>query len=330
VGVTTFPDPEPLSTGTPQQVAEAELLDDVATQVDELEATLDLTPLDHPLRLLLVHAHPDDETVGTGSTMARYAAAGGLVVLVTCTRGELGQVVDPALASLASTGPDDDRLGEHRMGELAAALEALGVREHRYLGGPGRWRDSGMVGEASNEDPRCFWQADLAEATGELVGVVREFRPQVVITYDDNGAYGHPDHVQAHRVTVAALDAAGDPSYEPGRGEPWEVAKLYETAIPSSLLQQAVDAGVMALGDAPTGSTDTEITAVIGDADTRAAKLAAMRAHKSQIDLESGMWQALAQLPAFAEEHYRLTRGHRGLGDGPHGWETDLFAGLER
>jgi len=328
--MTTFPEPEPLETGTPQQVAEAELLDDVATQVDELEAVLDLTPLDHPRRLLLVHAHPDDEVVGTGATMARYAAGGGLVVLVTCTRGELGEVVDPALADLASTGPDDDRLGEHRVQELAAACEALGVTEHRFLGGPGRWRDSGMAGESTNEDPRCFWQADLEEATGELVALVREFRPQVVITYDDNGMYGHPDHVQAHRVTVAALEAAGDPSYAAERGEPWEVAKLYETAIPASFLAAATEAGVFEAGQGPRGSRDEEIDAVVDASDQTEAKLAAMRAHKSQIDMADPLWQMLTSHPSFAQEHYRLRRGTRTPGDGPHGWETDLFTGLER
>ncbi len=329
--MTTFPEPEPLSTGTPQQIDEQALLDDVATQVDDLEAVLDLGPLDHPKRLLLVHAHPDDEAVGTGATMATYAAGGALVVLVTCTRGELGEIVDPALTDLASTGPDDDRLGEHRLQELAAAIEALGIAEHRFLGGPGRWRDSGMAGEPSNDDPRCFWRADLAEATRELVGVIREFRPQVVITYDDNGLYGHPDHVQAHRVTVAALAAAGDPAYTPDRGEPWEVAKLYETAIPASVLQDAVDAGMVdSLEDLPPGSSDDQIAAVVDGTEQLAAKLAAMRAHKSQIDLTDGFWKNLSQSPGFGREHYRLASGQRTPGDGPNGWETDLFAGLER
>ena len=168
--MTTFPEPEPLDTGTAQQVADQELLDDVATQVDELEAELDIAALDNPRRLLLVHAHPDDETVGTGATMAAYAAAGDAVTLVTCTRGEWGEVVDSELLDLKAVDENDDRLGEHREGELAAAMEALRVTDHRWLGGPGTWRDSGMMGEATNADPRCFWQADVNEAVAQLVG----------------------------------------------------------------------------------------------------------------------------------------------------------------
>src|SRR5918996_3798759 len=164
-------------------------------------------------RLLLVHAHPDDESINSGATMARYAAEGAHVTLVTCTLGEEGEVIPPELAHLAAD--HDDALGEYRIGELAAACEALGVTDHRFLGGPGRWRDSGMMGTPSNERPDCFWQADLDEAVRELVAVVREVRPQVVVTYDSNGGYGHPDHIQAHRVTVAAVDAAADPAYAP-------------------------------------------------------------------------------------------------------------------
>lgn len=330
--MTTFPEPEPLEAGTPQQVAEDALLDDVAAQVDELEAVLDIGPLDFPRRLLLVHAHPDDEVVGTGATMAQAAVDGALVVLVTCTRGELGEVVDPALADLAATGPDDDRLGEHRVQELAASCEALGVQEHRFLGGPGRWRDSGMLGEPSNDDPRCFWRADLAEATGDLVGLIREFRPQVVVTYDDHGMYGHPDHVQAQRVTVAALDVCGDPSYRPDLGEPWEVAKLFETAIPRSFIEQARESGAFEgqEGDMPRGSVDADIDALVDGSGQRDAKLAAMRAHKSQVDLEDPFWHMLTSSELFGHEHYRLARGQRNPGAGPHGWETSLFDGLER
>src|SRR5438445_5878247 len=164
-------------------------------------------------RMLLVHAHPDDETIGTGATMAKYVADGAHVTLVTCTLGEEGEILVPELAHLAAD--KEDGLGEHRTGELAAAMKALGVTDHRFLGGPGRWRDSGMMGLPTNDDPGCFWQADLDVAVGELVRVVREVRPQVVITYDENGGYGHPDHIQAHRVAVAAFDAAADPGRYP-------------------------------------------------------------------------------------------------------------------
>src|SRR5436309_2397678 len=148
-----------------------------------------MTPTDTGRRILFVHAHPDDESIGTGATMAKYAAAGTQVCLVTCTLGEEGDIIPDELRYLA---PDkEDRLGEYRIGELDAACAALGVSDHRFLGGPGRWRDSGMMGMAANDDPRSFWQADLDEAAGALLEIVREVRPQVMVTYDANGLYGH-------------------------------------------------------------------------------------------------------------------------------------------
>jgi LmbE family N-acetylglucosaminyl deacetylase len=167
--------------------------------------------------LLLVHAHPDDESIETGATMARYAAAGVPVTLVTCTLGELGEIIPPDLAYLgAGRG---DLLGKYRIGELDAACAALGVRDHRFLGGPGRWRDSGMIGLPSNDDPGSFWQADLDEAALDLVAVIREVRPRVMVSYDDRGFYGHPDHIQAHRVAWRAFRLAGDPALSvPGGG----------------------------------------------------------------------------------------------------------------
>src|SRR6202050_410151 len=122
-------------------------------------------------RLLLVHAHPDDESIGTGATMAKYAAEGARVTLVTCTLGELGEIIPPSLAHLAAD--QDDRLGPYRIGELDAACAALGVTAHRFLGGPGRWRDSGMMGTPGNDDPRCFWRADLDEAGRGPLGRLR-------------------------------------------------------------------------------------------------------------------------------------------------------------
>ena len=166
--------------------------------------------LDSDRRLLLVHAHPDDETIGNGATMAHYAAEGAHVTLVTCTLGEEGEVLVPELAHLAAD--QDDQLGRHRVGELATAMEALGVRDHRFLGGPGRYRDSGMMGLPTNDRPDAFWQADLDEAAALLVEVIREVRPQVLVTYDENGGYGHPDHIQAHRVAMRAAELAADPS----------------------------------------------------------------------------------------------------------------------
>src|SRR4051812_24702154 len=203
----TLPQPDP-GEQVPVNAAEA-VLAEAATAVDGVAQREAFTPLDFPRRLLLVHAHPDDETIGTGATMAKYAAENALVTLVTCTLGEEGEILVPDLVHLAAD--KDDGLGRHRIGELAAAMEALGVRDHRFLGGPGRWRDSGMMGTPANDRPEAFWQADLDEATRELVAIVREIRPQVVITYDENGGYGHPDHIQANRVATAAFDKAGDP-----------------------------------------------------------------------------------------------------------------------
>ncbi|MEX2289974.1 MAG: N-acetyl-1-D-myo-inositol-2-amino-2-deoxy-alpha-D-glucopyranoside deacetylase [Mycobacteriales bacterium] len=298
-----------------------------------------MAPLDVPRRLLLVHAHPDDETIGTGATMARYAAEGAAVTLVTCTLGEEGEVLVPELEHLAADR--EDGLGQHRVGELAAACEALRVRDHRFLGGPGRWRDSGMMGTPANQRPGCFWRADLDEAVRELVAIVREVRPQVVVTYDDNGGYGHPDHIQAHRVTAAAFEAAGDPSYAPELGELWQPSKLYWSAVPRSVLQAGIDLlresghasgffGVERAEDLPFGVPDEQVTTAVDAGDQLEAKVAAMRAHKTQIAVD-GPFFALSNnigQRAFGVEHYTLARGDRGPGSGPHGWEDDLFAGL--
>jgi N-acetyl-1-D-myo-inositol-2-amino-2-deoxy-alpha-D-glucopyranoside deacetylase len=296
------------------------------------------SPLDFPRRLLLVHAHPDDETIGTGATMAKYAAEHALVTLVTCTLGEEGEILEPGLEHLAAD--KDDGLGQHRIGELAAAMEALGVRDHRFLGGPGRWRDSGMMGTPANEREDCFWRADLDEATRELVAVMREVRPQVVITYDDNGGYGHPDHIQAHRVAVAAYDAAGDPSYAPGLGEPWQPSKLYYTTFPKSVLQAGIDAmnaaghtdffGVDSADDLPFGVPDDMVTTEVDASDHLEAKTAAMRAHKTQISVD-GPFFALSNnvgQRAFGTEYYVLMKGEAGPPETATGREGDLFAGI--
>src|SRR4051794_12744288 len=145
--------------------------------------------------------------------MAKYAAEGAHVALVTCTLGEEGEILVPELEHLSAD--KDDALGQHRIGELDDAMKALGVTAHRFLGGPGRWRDSGMMGLATNERPDCFWQADLEQAVGELVAVIREVRPQAVITYNENGGYGPPDHIPAHPVPGAAFHAPPHPRPHP-------------------------------------------------------------------------------------------------------------------
>jgi N-acetyl-1-D-myo-inositol-2-amino-2-deoxy-alpha-D-glucopyranoside deacetylase len=233
-------------------------------------------------RLLLVHAHPDDESIYTGATMAKYAAEGARVTLVTCTLGELGEVIPPSLAYLAAA--KEDGLGEYRIGELAAACAELGVTDHRFLGGPGRWRDSGMMGTEGNDDPRCFWRADVDQAAGALLDVIAEVRPQVLLTYDAHGAYGHPDHIQAHRVAWRACELAGPDAPE----------KFYATATLESGL----------------ATTEVEASAWFG------AKLAAMRAHATQITVDPPFF-ALSdgvRRPASGTEYYTLLAGPRGPG----------------
>lgn len=320
---------------------EQSVLDQARAVIEPMEARpdIEMVPLDHSRRLLLVHAHPDDESINNGATMAKYAAEGALVTLVTCTLGEEGEILVPALEHLAAGRQDG--LGLHRVSELATAMEALRVTDHRFLGEPGRWRDSGMMGEPSNNRPGCFWQADLSEPTEALVRILREVRPQVVVTYNDNGGYGHPDHIQAHRVTLAAVDAAADEAYAPAAGEPWQVSKLYWTVVPNSFLQAAIDAmresghrlfdGVDSAEDLPLGVPDAQVTTQIDGTGYLDAKLAAMRAHASQISVDGPFFAMSERLgrQAMGLEHYQLARGEAGPAGGPHGWESDLFAGLD-
>jgi len=264
--------------------------------------------------------------------MARYAAEGSGVTLVTCTLGELGEVIPAELAHLAFDR--DGGLGEYRIGELAAACRALGVTDHRFLGGPGRWRDSGMMGTATNELPGCFWLADVDEAARELLTVIAEVRPQVLVSYDARGFYGHPDHIQAHRVSWRAFELADG-----------LVRKFYATAMPRSVLAEAMallaaDAGGGQLGgvdfsrvgsvtELPFGTDDANVTTQIDAAGYLAAKIAAMHAHATQIAVDSPFF-ALSDMvarKALGTEYYTLLAGPRG-GDGPAGRETDLFAGL--
>ena len=184
-------------------------------------------------RLLLVHAHPDDETINNGATMAGYRSQGAAVTLVTCTRGEEGEVLVPSLAHLAAA--QEDSLGKYREGELAAAMNELGVTDFQFLGAPEReYRDSGMMGTPPNQRPNSFWQADLDEASARLVAIIRDRKPQVLISYDEQGGYGHPDHIKAHQIAMRAAELAADPEF--GSGEPWEISKIYWSAIPRSAL----------------------------------------------------------------------------------------------
>lgn len=288
--------------------------------------------------MLLVHAHPDDESIVTGATMARYVAEGAGVTLLTCTLGEEGEVLVPELASLQAA--DADQLGGYRIAELAAAMRELGVRDHRFLGGPGHFRDSGMMGAPANEHPRAFWRAAtddkvFDEAVSAAVEVIRDVRPHVVITYDDNGDYGHPDHIMAHRVATAAVDAAADPSY--GSGETWQVAKFYWTATPKSLLRRGFEAlaaadttfGIADVDDLPFGVEDELITTVVDATGFGEAKLRALAAHRTQISVD-GPFFALSNMlgrEVLAVEHFRLVRGAPGPRRDDQGREVDLFDG---
>jgi N-acetyl-1-D-myo-inositol-2-amino-2-deoxy-alpha-D-glucopyranoside deacetylase len=264
--------------------------------------------------------------------MAMYAAAGARVTLVTCTLGEEGEIHVPALAQLAAG--QADQLGGYRIGELAAACAALGVTDHRFLGGAGRYRDSGMMGLPSNDHPRAFWQADLDEAAGLLLEVIRETRPQVAVTYDPNGFYGHPDHIQAHRVTMRAAELAEKEGIGP--------AKIYWTAVPLSTLQAGIDefagtsqnpfAAVKNAAELPFGTPDELIAACVDGREFAEQKVDAVRAHASQIP--ENYWM-LSVAGNFGEEFmgmefFQLAAGDRGPGGGPNRWENDLFAGLNR
>lgn len=277
-------------------------------------------------RLLLVHAHPDDESINNGATMAAYAARGARVTVVTCTLGERGEVIPPELRHLTGAA-----LGEYRLRELAAAMGELGVTDFRLLGGAGRYTDSGMMGLADNDDPACFWQADVDAAAGHLVEVILEVRPQVLVTYDDNGGYGHPDHIQAHRVAMRAVELAA--------GAGWRIPKVYWNRMPRSVAEAAFArlreelpglpfAKSAGLDDVPGVVGDDRVTSEVDGTAYAAAKAAAMRAHATQIEVAPAgscfaLSNELAQ-PLFATEYYELVSGAR-----PVARETDLFAGIE-
>jgi N-acetyl-1-D-myo-inositol-2-amino-2-deoxy-alpha-D-glucopyranoside deacetylase len=297
-------------------------------------------------RLLLVHAHPDDESIGQGATMAKYAAEGRGVTLVTCTAGEMGEILVPELEHLAAD--QDDGLGLHRRGELDDAMAALGVTDHRFLGGFGTYRDSGMKwhedGHAVAADEvhdNAFWHADLTEAADHLVEVIREVRPQVLVTYDQFGGYGHPDHIQAHRVAMYASMLAAIPSYRRELGDAWDIDKLYWGAMSETRMREGLRA-LRAAGDTtsfegmdPDGPLpffaikDSDLSAAVDAQEYVDRKMAALKAHATQITTD-GPFFALANNvgnAAWGIEFYRLVKGELGP-VGEDGLETDLFAGV--
>ena len=265
--------------------------------------------------LLLVHAHPDDESIFTGATMARYAAEGARVTLVTCTLGEMGEVIPPDLRHLLP-----DELGQHRAAELDRACAALGVADHRFLGGAGRYRDSGMMGLPDNDDPRCFWQADAGEAAAALAKVIGEVEPGAIVTYDADGFYGHPDHIQAHRVTARAGELAGS------------AAALYAVVMPRSVLERAVelpeDSWFIRATDLSSSVPDDAVTTEIDAAAYLGAKREAMRAHETQVTVDGGYFALSNEIGQriLGTEYYTRLAGPAG-DRGPRGArDRDLFA----
>ncbi|MFI0463506.1 N-acetyl-1-D-myo-inositol-2-amino-2-deoxy-alpha-D-glucopyranoside deacetylase [Saccharopolyspora sp. 5N102] len=287
-----------------------------------------------PPRLLLVHAHPDDETLWTGGTIARYAARGVQVVVVTCTLGEEGEVIPESLRGLASD--QADQLGGYRVGELRSACAALRVADHRFLGGIGRWRDSGMLWEQPGQagalpdaHPRAFAVGDLQEQTDALEAVLREVKPQVVVSYAADGGYGHPDHVRAHEVTVAAAAKVPD------------VQRVFY-AVPSRDELAKGLAGLAEAADMPfelpephelASVEDDSITTVVDVSEHLPAKISALRAHGTQVKVWLDQWHNGEGVAAYAlsngvaqpivtTEHYVLATGD------PQGCQADLFGGL--
>ncbi len=275
-------------------------------------------------RILLVHAHPDDETINNGATMALYSSLGASVTLVTCTRGEEGEVLVPGLIHLSSA--QSDMLGAHREVELANAMKALGISDFRFLGD---FRDSGMMGTEPNNRPDVFWQADLDIAANKLVEIIEEIKPHILITYDEFGGYGHPDHIQAHRVAMRAAELSE-----------WNIQKIYWNTMPKSVLAQGIAKmkeigsdffGADSVDDLPFAKDDAFVTTLIDGSDFVDAKMEAMKAHETQISLD-GPFFALSNnlgLQVWGHEYYTLVKGQKSAPLDEQGRESDLTAGIE-
>lgn len=280
-----------------------------------------------PLTLMAIHAHPDDEASSTGGVLAKYAAEGHTTVLVTCTGGEVGEISDAALAT-------PERLAEVRRRELDESVRILNVTHLELLG----YRDSGMMGTEDNTHPDAFAQADLDAAAGRLVALVRRYRPSVLVTYDENGFYGHPDHINANRIAVKAYEWAGDPARFPEHGlEPWAPFKLYYQAIPRStmasfsrrLREFGIEPPMPEEGDTermPWGTPDELVTTTVDVSAYIDQKRQALFAHATQMGPE----QFFVKLPTeifdevFGQEGYQLVNAR--VPAAPP--EADLFAGL--
>lgn len=281
------------------------------------------------LTLMAVHAHPDDECLSTGGCLARYSDEGLRTVLVTATRGEEGEIVDPDMDA-AEIWP---KLGDVRVEELRCACQTLGIQENYILG----YRDSGMAGTPATQHPECFAQADLYEATGRMVHLMRAVRPHVVTCYNEYGGYGHPDHIQVNRVTVAAFHAAANPTHYPEFGlDPWQPSKLYYTAYPRSYILSRYELMRSMGEDTPldrpdfdprkVGTPDAEITTRVDIRPFIGRKMAALRCHRSQVAPDWWYFRippdVLDQM--FREEYFVRVASHVAI----TGNEADLFAGL--
>ncbi len=282
-----------------------------------------------PLTFMTVHAHPDDECLGTGGCLVRYREEGIHTVLVTATHGEEGEIVAPDM------DPDEVRpkLGDVRLEELRCACETLGVGANYVLG----YRDSGMADTPANHHPESFAQANPYEATGRLVQLMRETRPQVVTCYNEYGGYGHPDHIQVNRVTVAAFHAAGDPARYPEFGlAPWQPQKLYYTSYPRSyiLMRYEVmrDMGDDTPLDRPdfnpnrVGTPDEQITTRVDVGPYMQRKTAALRCHRTQVPPDWWYFRIPLEVlrDKFNEEMFIRVVSHVPT----EASEADLFAGL--
>jgi mycothiol S-conjugate amidase len=281
------------------------------------------------LRLMAVHAHPDDESSKGAAATARYVSEGVEVLVVTCTGGERGDVLNPALKDDPEVAAD---IAAFRRHEMARAVQALGV-DHAWLG----FVDSGLPeGDPLPPlPPGCFALESLATATEPLVRLVRSFRPHVLTTYDEDGGYPHPDHIMCHRVSVEAFDAAGDPQRYPGTGEPWQPLKLYYNhGFPRGRIMAVHDAMLAEGLESPfaewIGSWDDRperpITTRVECADHFPARDQALLAHATQIDPNGWFFSVPLELQrrVWPTEDYELARSHVPT-DLP---EDDLFAGV--
>jgi mycothiol S-conjugate amidase len=283
-----------------------------------------------PLCLLTVHAHPDDESSKGAGTVAKYRAAGINTVLVCCTDGGAGEILNPAMDKPEVV----DNLVAVRMEELARATEVIGYNEVVLLG----YKDSGMPDSEANHDPGCFARADEDEAVGRLVEIVRRTKPQVIVTYgDDQQGYPHPDHLRVHDISLPAFDLAGDPSYRPDLGESWEPSKLYYSAW-SRERMLAMHEKFLELGlESPFGdrflnrpSQDDRITTKVDVSGYMDVRRNALLAHATQIDPTSPFWFGLPPEVAntvYPVEDYVLARSRVPV---PEAVEDDLFAGIRR